>query len=221
MQGVLLNTDMGLVSKLVTVLTRQRIRYHYNKKNWQKAKQYAEKELLHDRNTNFSNGIILRSHWNLGEYQEVIKHLEQHPELDDQNYSQRAKNKISTSKWTADTPPERVSSSVFDSENVRKNWFQEGQRVWFRYPKGAVHWDMPMNYKLDGTHDALLELATELLLGPFLPEVKTIRTSSRIPGKRRALAYSGGVDSTAAFLMMPKSTILAYHERDFPSNLKH
>jgi len=221
MQGVFLNTDMGLVSKLVTILTRQRIRYHYNKKNWQQAKQYAQKELIHDRNTDFSNGIIIRSHWNLGEYQEVIKQLEQHPELDDQHYYQRAKNKISTSKWSADPVPEEVLSSVFDLKNVRKNWFQEGQRVWFRHPKGAVHWDMPMNYNLDETHDALLELATQLLLGPFIPEVKTIRTPPRKAGKERALSYSGGVDSTAAFLMMPESTILAYHQRDFPSHLKH
>ena len=212
---------MGLVLKLLTILTRQRIRYHYNKKNWQKAKLYAQKELIRDRNVDFSNRIIFRSHWNLGEYQEVIEHLEHHPELDDQHYLQRAKNKLSASKWVADSPPEEVSSSDFDPKNVRENWFQEGQRLWFRYPKGAVHWDMPTNYSLDDTHDALLELATQLLLGPFHPEVKTVHTSPRVPGKQRALAYSGGVDSTAAYLMMPESTILAYHQRDFPSHLKH
>jgi len=216
-----LSTDMGLFSKLKTVLSRQRVRYHYNKKNWKKAKKLARIELIQNRNIDFSNDIILRSHWNLGEYQEVIVHIGEHPEIDEQHYLQRAKNIISVSKWTAEPLPEEVQSAVFNLENVRENWFQEDQRLWFRHPKGAVHWDMPTGYKLDDTHDALLELATQLLLGPFIPKVKTIRTKKRVPGKHRALAYSGGVDSTAAYLMMPESTILAYHQRTFPSNLKH
>lgn len=212
---------MGLVSKLITVLSRQRIRYHYNKKNWQRAKKFARIEMNHHRNIDFSNDIILRSHWNLGEYQQVIDHIREHPKVDTENYLQRARNIISVSKWTAESPPEEVQSAVFDLENIRENWFQVGQRLWFRHPKGAVHWDMPKGYNLDNTHEALLELATQLLLGPFIPQVKTIRTNKRAMGKHRALAYSGGVDSTAAYLMMPESTILAYHQRDFPSNLKH
>ena len=80
---------------------------------------------------------------------------------------------------------------------------------------------MPEGYSLKDTHPALLHLALEVLLGPWVPETKRWDVEQRSPGTNHSLSYSGGVDSTAAMLLLPDDTILAYHERNFTSMLNH
>ena len=88
-------------------------------------------------------------------------------------------------------------------------------------PLGLTHWDMPEEYSLKDTHPALLHLALEVLLSPWVPETKRWDVERRSPGTNHSLSYSGGVDSTAAMLLLPDDTILAYHERNFTSMLNH
>ena len=44
----------------------------------------------------------------------------------------------------------------------------------------------------------MIELATDVLLRPWSPEVKMPLTKGRKFGDKLALSYSGGMDSTAA-----------------------
>ena len=212
---------MSWLSNCQAIISRQRIRFHYNRGNWGRAKVYATKDLEKGRNIEYCRDIILRSHWNLGDFHEVIDFLSQYPECDSQHFMQRARNKLACAEWEDEPIPPMVHSAVFDDANPSRNWYQIEQRVWFRHPKGATYWDMPVHYDIRQTHESLLELATQILLGPFLSSTKKVRSVARKPGNRLSLAYSGGVDSTAAMLMMPEETILSYHERVFPSNLKH
>jgi len=61
----------------------------------------------------------------------------------------------------------------------------------------------------------------ETLLRSFLPQVKYIKTEKRPDGEEISLSYSGGTDSSAAALLMPEETLLAYHERSFASMINH
>ena len=60
-----------------------------------------------------------------------------------------------------------------------------------------------------------------VLLKPYGIQFETNECAQRPFGKNIGLSYSGGIDSTAAALLLPENTILAYHERSFPSSLSH
>jgi hypothetical protein len=64
-------------------------------------------------------------------------------------------------------------------------------------------------------------LAEWVLLDPWFPNIIYGYEWSRKPGNRPGLSFSGGIESTAAMLIMPRNTVLAYHERDFESMIKH
>jgi len=104
---------------------------------------------------------------------------------------------------------------------VRMEWRQERKRLWLECDFGSFHWDMPRTWKLSKTHPDLLKLAEWVLLDPWFPGIIEGYEWNRKPGKRPGLSFSGGIESTAAMLLMPKNTAIAYHERDFESMIKH
>ena len=100
-------------------------------------------------------------------------------------------------------------------------WRQEGRRLWMDCEIGSFHWDMPKKWNLSKTHPDLLKLAEWVLLDPWTPGIIDKHEWSRKPGRKPGLSFSAGIESTAAMLIMPKNTVIAYHERDFESMLKH
>lgn len=64
-------------------------------------------------------------------------------------------------------------------------------------------------------------VATQTLLSPWHNDLLEGWTPSRPRGQKVGLAFSGGIDSTAAMLLLPEDTVLAYHRRSFKSNLQH
>ncbi len=100
-------------------------------------------------------------------------------------------------------------------------WTQEAERLWLDAGGHRHHFDMPDGWSLADTHPDLVRVASAFLVGRWIHGTLADWTPSRPPGSRPGLAYSGGTDSTAALLVMPPSTALAYHERDFPSQLRH
>ena len=216
---------------------RKQIRKAYNSGDFEKALEIASKNTDCEINGVLSKSIIVRMHWKNNEYQEVIDLLDKWPEAEVENLKQKAIDKlkrIRTYEKKSDdssnflhvridpTPAnKKILKHVYDSEHLPKNWFQENSKLWFRHPNGWVYWDMPIDFNLDKTHPALLELATDVLLRPWNKEVKKPITKGRGFGKKLALSYSGGIDSTAAALLLPNDTILGYNERSFTSMLDH
>lgn len=86
---------------------------------------------------------------------------------------------------------------------------------------GRYYWDMPRNWSLKNTHIDLLKLAEWVLLDPWFSGIIEDHEWTRKPGLKPGISFSGGIESTAAMLVMPRNSILAYHERDFESMLKH
>ena len=72
---------------------------------------------------------------------------------------------------------------------------------------------MPSTWSLKRTHDDLLRLAHFVLNSPFEDGILDGWVPTRKQGSRPGLAFSGGVDSTAAMMLMPPETALIYNER--------
>ena len=219
------------------IFVRKQMRKAYNSGEFEKALEIASKNTDCKINGVLSKSIIVRLHWKNGEFQEVIDLLDKYPEAEVENLKQKAIHKLKRirtyekksddstkiSRDNVDPTPanKNILQHVYDPENLTKNWFQESAKLWFRHPNGWVYWDMPEGFNLDRTHPALVELATDVLLRPWNEEVKKPITKGREFGKKLALSYSGGIDSTAAALLLPNDTILGYNERSFTSMLDH
>ena len=128
---------------------------------------------------------------------------------------------VPESKPEPETEPKPKPIAVTQSIESVINWRQEGNHLWMDCEIGSFYWDMPRKWKLENTHPDLLKLAEWVLLDPWVPGIITGHEWSREPGKRPGLSFSGGIESTAALLLMPRNTAIAYHERDFESMLKH
>lgn len=196
------------------------IRKAYNSGDWATAAALARRELMTG-NRAFAQDIILRSLYNQQAWQEVLDFIREHPEADDGRYERRVNLKLAQIRQTEHGEPTPSEEKAWNEEDLLKNWVQEDHRVWLRHPWGWTHWDMPKGYDLASTHPALLHLAMQVLLGPWVKATKQWSVEQRQPGQRLGLAYSGGVDSTAALLLLPDDTVLAYHQRNFDSMLSH
>jgi len=201
-------------------LRRLRVRRCYNRAAYLQAIELAWAETEHPINRAFAVDILLRAHYNLGQWKEVLDIAAQFPEVEAGNTTKRARSKQLQEDRQQVGEPEPEHPAEWNSDNLLANWHQEDRRLWLRHPWGYVYWNMPEGFNLDATSPALLHLALEVLLGPWVPETKRWK-ATRPLGQRLALSYSGGVDSTAAMLLLPDDTLLAYHERDFPSMLSH
>ena len=201
-------------------IRRWRISRLYNRKRWKVARRLSEDE-LGGQNHDFALDIIVRSFYNEGHWQGLLDVAERYPEIDHGTYVQKAKRRLSQAREEAEGIPEPDDKKPWNVSDLLSNWTQEGERLWLRHPWGWVHWDMPAGYSLNDTHPALLHLALEVLLFPWVPETKRWSVEQRVPGANHSLSYSGGVDSTAAMLLLPDDTVLAYHERNFTSMLNH
>jgi len=96
-------------------------------------------------------------------------------------------------------------------------WRQEGTRVVVGYPKGEIFFEMPEEFKLENIHPDLIMLANYCLFSTYYPVPIYEHVFTRNPGKKIGLAFSGGVDSTAAMLLLPEDIELVYHQRQgFP-----
>ena len=97
--------------------------------------------------------------------------------------------------------------------NPKEFWKLEGHRLIFSWKKEQVFFEMPEDWAIKNTHTDLFRLAHYVLVAPWDSSVLKGWKPSRKPGWRPGLAFSGGVDSTAALALMPKSTILIYNQR--------
>lgn len=89
----------------------------------------------------------------------------------------------------------------------------DGMDIWFEMPDG---------WNFDDTHQDLFRLAEYVLLGKDHKDIVEGWVPTRRAGRRPGLAFSGGVDSTAAMCLMPQRTVLFYGERaGFETQLKH
>ena len=198
----------------ISAIRRWRIRRLYNAGEWNGAQKLAEKELGR-KNHHFAADIILRSMYNQSRWDDLISFAEQYPEADTNRYVSKSHQRVAEKIEAAEGMPRPKSTQMWNEVDILENWVQEGTRLWLRHPWGWVYWDMPNGFELSETHPALLHLALEVLLSPWVKKTKKWSVKRRQPGKHHSLSYSGGIDSSAALLLMPDDTILAYHERNF------
>lgn len=209
------------------------MRRSYNKGQWSKARAYANKIIHLPREQELARSVVIRSYWNESQYEKVLQlnstwdHAFQ--ELADKAAYTLAIQKPGQSKvhhprilaLQSGQPKPKTRDIVWNPDDMTKNFFQEGLRLWMRHPNGWTHWDMPEKFSLSSIHPALLILTAEILLSPWVSSTKTEFPYSRAMGANPSLAFSAGTDSTAASFVMPENTILGYHRRNFTSMIDH
>ncbi|MED5350599.1 MAG: DUF6395 domain-containing protein [Candidatus Thermoplasmatota archaeon] len=102
-----------------------------------------------------------------------------------------------------------------------KLWRQEGTRLYLQTPWEEIHFEMPDDWSIDRTHPDLFKVSEFVLMHPWVDGILDDWEPSRKAGERPGLAFSGGIDSAAAMLLLPSDTVLIYNERDFKSGIKH
>ena len=201
-------------------INRWLIRRAYNSGRWVDARRQAFSLLNSIKDSEFAQDIIIRSYWNERRWHDVVSFSTRWPTAGGYDYSTKVLEKLKPKTILFEEAPSGLLPE-WDATSPLSMWAQLEQRVWFRTPYGCVHFDLPKGYDLNSVNPALIELATEVLLFPWQRELRNCGESTREPGDNIALSYSCGVDSTAAMLVMPENTILAYHRRDFDSMLDH
>ena len=215
------------------MIRRTLMRRAYNRGDYSKARFHASKIVNDVKEEKVAQSVIIRSFFNEQNFHEVIRLNEQwHFEFE--SLAQRAKYHLSIKQQgvtnvhhprilnlheSQPSPSERMNA--WKPNNACNNFFQEGNRVWMRHPHGWTYWDMPLDYNINETHPDLLRLTSELLLYPWEKSVRSPLDGTRQKGENLSLSFSAGTDSTAAAMVMPQSTILGYHRRDFDSILDH
>lgn len=104
----------------------------------------------------------------------------------------------------------------------RENWSYSEGLLKLAYKGNIFWWKMPERYSFDDAHPDLFKLAEYVLLSPLEPDILNGWVPSRKPGFRPGLAFSAGLDSTAAMTLLPEQTVLLYHKRTgFDTKLNH
>lgn len=130
------------------------------------------------------------------------------------------KSSDTRTKVVADT--QKTTEKIKSGYNHYENWSYSDQILKFNYKGLTLWWKMPENYSFEDSHPDLFKLAEFVLLYPLEPDILEEWIPTRKPGFRPGLAFSGGIDSTAAMELLPEQTVLFYHKREgFRSKLDH
>jgi hypothetical protein len=196
------------------------MRRAFNSGNWEKSRFFANKLLPYSNESDLAKSVIVRSHWNEGDLERVGEMLAIWRESSLDFIREKYENATSAPpiKNKPSAPGQKVE---WNPDEIISNFVQEGNLLWMKTPNMWVYWEMPTGFELEDTSPVLLELAAELLLRPWVKSTKKPFSSKREFGENYSLSFSAGTDSTAAMLLMPENTILAYHERDFDSMIDH
>lgn len=87
--------------------------------------------------------------------------------------------------------------------NMFGNWSLDGTRLILKNAGRDYYWKMPMGYKFP--RPEVLALAEHILLKPYGINIPVPEISQSSQGGNIALAFSGGVDSAAAYKLLGKS----------------
>ena len=202
------------------LIHRVKMRRAFNSGNWEKSRFFANKLLPYSNESDLAKSVIVRSHWNEGDLERVGEMLAIWRESSLDFIREKYENATSAPpiKNKPSAPGQKVE---WNPDEIISNFVQEGNLLWMKTPNMWVYWEMPTGFELEDTSPVLLELAAELLLRPWVKSTKKPFSSKREFGENYSLSFSAGTDSTAAMLLMPENTILAYHERDFDSMIDH
>ena len=211
---------MPRISSLRGAIKRGKIRRLYNNQEYEAAIALAKQETESVINGAFAQDIIVRGLWNLGEYEQILDFVLVYKNADLQGLAEEAR-KILDPLSLETPPPLELAELGWNEEDLLANWHQVESRLWLRHPRGWVYWDMPKEFTLATIHPNLLALAIEVLLYPIVPKAADIVVDQRPFGSHIGLSYSGGIDSTAAAMLLPDTALLAYHKRSFQSMIDH
>ena len=181
------------------MIRRTLMRRAYNSGKYAKARHHAQKLLDIPAEQQLARSVIIRSYWNQQQYEQIVQLLQQWKDSELLPYLQKSIDQL----LVLEAKGEEVSISLrgfqskrhaslqknqpipviereWNKENIIDNFFQENQRIWFRFPQNYCYWDMPEDFNIEQVHPSLLGLVAELLLSPWHNEAKLqIQSSTR------------------------------------------
>ena len=155
---------------------------------------------------------------NLGLHTEIIANGLEHPfaypssdtSVDIEKMVLMSRKSPFETKTTESENKDKKITKIYDPSAL---WHFESGRLWLTYKDLEIWFEMPKEWRFEDTHPDLFKVAEYVLLSPYEPTILDDWKPSRRPGIRPGLAFSAGVDSTAAMCLMPDRTLLFYHER--------
>lgn len=102
-------------------------------------------------------------------------------------------------------PNEKIRKNIGDRKFHKtiqhsRSWELAGGRLTYKHPKMNIFWSVPPDFLMP--NESALSLAEYVLLMPHGETTEIVPQTTR-KGGRTAVAFSGGVDSTAALELMP------------------
>ena len=165
------------------MIRRTLMRRAYNAGNYSKALHYAQKLVDIPREQKLARSVIIRSYWNQQQYVEIVQLLQQWKDSELLPYLQKSIDQLLVLEAKGEevsislrgfqskryeslqkNQPIPVSEREWNKEKIIENFFQENQRIWFRFPQNYCYWDMPEDFNIEQVHPSLLGLVAELLL---------------------------------------------------------
>ena len=142
------------------------MRRAYNAGRYQQARRHARLLLGKQKEAELARSVIVRSYWNEHAYDALIQVGSEWEDDVSKSYVALAReHRMSSSSGKMLTPMkesrlERLRDAQpgpqlrvkWNPDNIPSNFFQEGHRLWFRYPQGYVYWDMPASFVLSLIH---------------------------------------------------------------------
>jgi hypothetical protein len=155
----------------------------------------------------------------LGRVSDWSFHLQNGQTIRDTKLLQSANSLLTNQISMTDT---EESLDVTPDYDIARRWSQKGRILYFNAMKRRIRFEMPLGWKMDETHPDLFRLAHYLLMSPWENNILDGWEPTRKPGWRPAISYSAGIDSHACLSLLPKNTLVMYHQRHgFKSKINH
>lgn len=97
--------------------------------------------------------------------------------------------------------------------NLNEKFKQVGNMLYVTHLDITTEFEMPEYFNINDVSDDLKTLSLICLFYPLDKELINYNFSREVSGNKIGLAYSGGVDSTAAYCLLPKDKIFLFHHK--------
>ncbi len=115
----------------------------YNEGNYLAAITFGRKRLNHPQDGEMAKSIVVRSLYNLAQYQEVERFSKKYPTEETNLYLDKAQRKLQSYRpKIIQTKLPSFDNLEWNDHDLLSNWYQEENILWLFHPNGWTYWMM-------------------------------------------------------------------------------